>query len=70
MIHVVPVHDIGEHELTTSCWCRPQALAEGGDPLAIIVHAAGDGREHHERAGLHADLRRPWQAVVVEPKNQ
>lgn len=44
-IHVVPMHDIREHEAVSSCWCHPQRDDE--EPL-VLIHNSGDGREDFE----------------------
>ena len=41
MIHVYPINDIEEHNIT-SCWCVPKIIEENGE--LIIIHNAFDGR--------------------------
>jgi hypothetical protein len=40
--HVVPLHDLREHEVNGSCWCKP-TLDEG-----VWLHHSMDGREAFE----------------------
>ena len=53
IVHVLPVNDLRAHDETATCWCEPNVLDEGdddaGNPARVIVHAALDGRERHER---------------------
>ena len=47
MIHVCPLNDIEEHDVSsTSCWCCPEVLFE---EEIIIVHNAFDGRFNNEK---------------------
>jgi hypothetical protein len=39
---VVPLHDLREHEVNGSCWCKP-TLDEG-----VWLHHSMDGREAFE----------------------
>ena len=41
-IHVYPIADLREHEISADCWCKPEADEE------LIVHHALDGREAFE----------------------
>lgn len=58
-VHVLPLHDLREHEESRTCWCQP--LVENvsctddehiGRTGALVVHQAADGRELVERYGL------------------
>jgi hypothetical protein len=52
-LHVHPVDDLAEHELTDDCWCGPEQRlvprADGSDGWLVIHHSL-DGREQHEQA--------------------
>ena len=48
-IHVIPMHDLREHRVEESCWCRPQRDPE--DP-EVLVHNSLDRREMYE-SSLH-----------------
>lgn len=45
LIHIIPLGDLREHELTTHCWCEPTRDDE--EPI-ILMHHAADGRERYE----------------------
>lgn len=50
-IHVIPVGDLREHDLSRRCWCKPE---EDSEEPAVVVHNSLDGREKHEAgAPLH-----------------
>jgi hypothetical protein len=40
---VVPLHDLREHEVNGSCWCRPQRNEDD-----VWIHNSMDGREAFE----------------------
>jgi hypothetical protein len=42
LMHVMPLDDLREHQLTLECWCRP-VLDE------VVIHNSMDGREEYER---------------------
>jgi hypothetical protein len=42
-MHVLPLSDLREHEVSLECWCDPV------DDDGIVVHNALDGREAYER---------------------
>lgn len=42
MIHVYPIGDTEEHEISSTCWCCPEIKEEYGQ--LIIIHNAFDGR--------------------------
>ena len=44
MLHVYPLEDLREHEITTQCWCHPEVDEDD----EICVHNALDGREAYE----------------------
>lgn len=49
-LHVVPVNDLREHEMSMQCWCRPyRSVSEA----IVVVHNSLDGREHAEQVGFH-----------------
>ena len=41
--HVYPLHDLRDHTLTETCWCKPVINEDG-----IVVHNSMDGREDYE----------------------
>lgn len=50
-LHVVPVGDLIEHELTDPCPCGPQdqsVIRDDGSMGWVTVHASLDGRELSE----------------------
>jgi hypothetical protein len=50
-LHVIPNGDLVDHKSEPDCVCGPTAeLVPRGDGSIgwVIVHAALDGREHHE----------------------
>jgi hypothetical protein len=52
-LHVVPVGDLIEHELTDPCPCGPQdqsVIRDDGSMGWVTVHASLDGRELTEVA--------------------
>ena len=44
-LHLVPINDLREHDLTITCWCRPTHDEEEPN---VIVHNSMDGREAFE----------------------
>ena len=46
-LHVYPVDDLREHELSEACWCRPTKTDDG-----IFCHNALDQRERYETGEL------------------
>jgi hypothetical protein len=60
-IHVLPIHDLQAHDLSTQCPCVPRTERE--DDGEIVVHNAFDFREVMERAGMH-DPDGPWTVEV------
>lgn len=44
MVHVYPLNDLREHEMSKECWCRPDVDEDDG----VCVHNALDGREAYE----------------------
>jgi hypothetical protein len=52
-IHVVPLNDWREHELSKACWCRPVKDQEED----IWIHNAMDGREAFETGELNCGHR-------------
>ena len=44
-VHVYPLGDLREHELSVKCWCAPTEEESG----EIVVHHSMDGREEFER---------------------
>lgn len=53
-VHVRPVGDLVEHELTEDCACGPSAQPvkrDDGSVGWLIVHHALDGREQRETKG-------------------
>jgi hypothetical protein len=42
-MHVLPLSDLREHEVSLECWCGP--VEDDG----VVVHNALDGREAYER---------------------
>jgi hypothetical protein len=45
-LHVVPIGDLREHELSAECWCAP---IEDADTPNLWSHNSADGREAFER---------------------
>jgi hypothetical protein len=43
-IHVVPLSDTREHEVSINCWCSP----EYDEEFDQVLHNAADGREDFE----------------------
>ena len=43
-LHVIPLNDLREHEVSPTCWCRPTPDEEHD----VFVHHALDGREAYE----------------------
>lgn len=41
-VHIVPLDDWRDHELTLTCWCHP-VLDE------VVIHNSADRREEYER---------------------
>lgn len=50
-VHVVPVNDYREHELTNLCWCNP---VEDEEETGLFIHNALDQRERFEEKGHDA----------------
>lgn len=48
-LHVVPLDDLRDHDLSETCWCHPVEIFEGYVP--IWVHNSMDGREHTKEQG-------------------
>ena len=46
-IHVVPIDDLREHEISPCCWCCPEE-----DEYGLVIHNALDKREAYERGEL------------------
>lgn len=44
-LHIIPLGDFREHEVSDSCWCRPTS---DEDEPGLFVHHAMDGREQFE----------------------
>lgn len=58
-LHVRPLDDLIEHELTEECVCGPQtipSMREDGSNGWLVVHNSLDGREQQERAAAAAAL--------------
>jgi hypothetical protein len=49
-IHVLPIHDLREHEDTRTCWCQPTLRQESG--AMMVIHQSADGRELIEKHGV------------------
>jgi hypothetical protein len=50
-LHVHPLRDLIEHELTDDCPCGPRqqpVTREDGSVGWLVVHSSLDGREKHE----------------------
>jgi 3'-phosphoadenosine 5'-phosphosulfate sulfotransferase (PAPS reductase)/FAD synthetase len=48
LVHVYPVGDYREHDLTEGCWCCP-SIDDG-----VAIHHAMDERERYETGELRA----------------
>jgi hypothetical protein len=44
-VHVLPVNDLVEHELSEDCVCGPWVELLSEEDLPLVVHHALDGRE-------------------------
>jgi hypothetical protein len=51
-VHVTPIDDLKEHEMSRDCWCKPLVQQEPDDEHALVIHNAEDGRELVEEHGL------------------
>jgi hypothetical protein len=47
VVHVCPIGDTEDHDMTTSCWCGPTDV--GGPDGAVWSHHARDRREEREK---------------------
>lgn len=45
MIHVAPVDDLREHQMSLQCWCCPRRDDEEPD---LVIHNSMDRREEFE----------------------
>lgn len=52
-VHVTPIGDLREHELSIGCWCGPQLNKVDGSTAFLVVHHAEDGRELVEEHGVN-----------------
>ena len=50
MIHVYPVNDLKEHDLSDKCMCNPVVKLEPYWEEAVCIHNSYDGREGLELA--------------------
>jgi len=48
ILHTIPLNDLREHEVASTCWCEPRAVIEDGG--MIVLHNAADGRILVEKA--------------------
>jgi hypothetical protein len=48
-IHVVPMHDLREHNASADCWCKP---TQDDDWLNVWVHHSMDKREEYEQGRM------------------
>lgn len=48
-LHVVPIDDLREHPLTSSCWCHP---TEDEVTANLWIHHSMDRREDYESGAL------------------
>jgi hypothetical protein len=62
--HVIPIGDEREHDLSSWCWCCPDAEPVGESML--YVHHAVDLREAYEQATGEAYQGKSWERVEVE----
>jgi hypothetical protein len=44
-LHVYPLNDLREHQMSIDCWCKPTPLE---DEPNVIVHHSMDKREEYE----------------------
>lgn len=44
MNHVIPVDDLREHEMASTCWCGPEVDEE----FDLVIHNSMDRREDYE----------------------
>jgi hypothetical protein len=47
MWHIIPVNDLEEHEMSSTCKCHPEL--QESDGFLFLVHNSFDGREHAEQ---------------------
>jgi hypothetical protein len=52
-VHVTPIGDLREHELSLACWCAPLLKKVDGATAFLVVHHAMDGRELVEEHGVN-----------------
>jgi hypothetical protein len=45
-VHVYPVNDLREHEISRDCPCSPR---EDEEEPSLVIHNSWDGREKFER---------------------
>ena len=45
-VHVMPQHDLRDHETSRECWCKP---TEDEDEPRVVLHHAMDQREQYEQ---------------------
>ena len=50
-IHIVPEHDLQDHQEAQTCWCQPKC--ELIERSILVVHNSADGRELIERHGVN-----------------
>lgn len=43
-VHVVPIDDYREHDVSKTCWCKPSPDTEESN---VYLHKALDGREKY-----------------------
>jgi hypothetical protein len=53
-IHVLPEHDLIEHEQLRQCPCRPTVEIQPNG-VAVVIHHSADGREYFEDDHQHKE---------------
>jgi hypothetical protein len=48
-VHLIPIDDLREHQLSASCWCRPR---QDDQIFVVFIHNALDQREKYESGEL------------------
>lgn len=48
-LHVVPLADLRDHDVSRHCWCRPD---EDDETLGLFIHHALDQRERYATGEL------------------
>lgn len=69
MLHVIPVNDLRQHELSRECWCIPSVQTRFTNLLdppmqeAIVTHNALDCREKSEEVSTASVSVGGWKVL-------